>query len=146
MPFMHFDSYHLIHVGWVNRNLDEARQSFEMLGIGPFRVLQPEYQEKSYLGQNGNFEMKFALGPLGPIELEIIGLLAGKSVYKELSDKTGGGFHHPAYEVPNLAEAIRSFGSLGFVTVMSGARQGLRFAYVQNESGPIFEFLEREKG
>jgi len=90
--------------------------------------------------------LRFGRFCLGPIELEIIEPLAGRSVYDEFLDKTGGGFHHLAYEVPNLAEAIRSFGSLGFVTVMSGARKGLRFAYVQNESGPILKLLEREKG
>jgi methylmalonyl-CoA/ethylmalonyl-CoA epimerase len=141
---MDFHSFTLIHIGWITRNLEEARRGFEILGIGPFRVLQPEYQEKSYMGQKGDFEMKFALAPLGPIEIELIEPLAGKSVYNDFLEKTGGGFHHLAYEVPDLAEALRMLGNLGLKEVMSGARKGLRFAYLQGESGPIFELLERK--
>jgi len=142
---MDFHSFPLIHIGWVTKNLEDARRGFEILGIGPFRVLHPEYQEKSYLGQKGDFEMKFALASLGPIEIELIEPLGGKSVYNDFLEKTGGGFHHLAYEVSNLAEALRMLGDLGLKEVMSGARRGLRFAYVQGESGPILELVERKE-
>ena len=142
---MNFHSFPLIHIGWITKNLEEARRGFEILGIGPFRVLQPKYEEKSYLGQKGDFEMKFALASLGPIEIEIIEPLAGKSVYNEFLERTGGGFHHLAYKVPDLDEALRMLEKSGLKAVMSGARKGLRFAYLQGESGPIFELVERKE-
>jgi catechol 2,3-dioxygenase-like lactoylglutathione lyase family enzyme len=138
------NSFPLVHIGWITENLEETRRFFEKLGIGPFRLFEPEYDEKFYLGEKGNFKMKFALASLGPIEIEIIEPLAGKSVYNEFLEKTGGGFHHLAYQVPDLDEALRMLEKSGLKGVMSGARKGLRFAYLQGEWGPIFELVERK--
>ena len=124
--------------------MEPTRRFFEKLGIGPFRLFEPEYDEKFYLGEKGDFKMKFALAPLGPIELELIEPLAGKSVYRDFLKKTGGGFHHLAYDVPDLAEAIEMLRALGMILTMSGARKGVRFAYLQGESGPTLELIERK--
>lgn len=87
--------------------------------------------------------MKVAIAPLGPIELELIQPLAGKSVYYDFLAKSGGGFHHLAYNVSDLSEALNMLRDLGMNVTMSGARKGVRFAYLQGESGPTFELIER---
>jgi Glyoxalase/Bleomycin resistance protein/Dioxygenase superfamily len=116
----------------------------ERLGVGPFRVLQPEYSEKTYRGKPGNFKMRFAMTSLGPVDIELIEPLEGESVYTDFLKGRGGGIHHLAFDVPDLDAAVKTFKSLGVDVVMSGVRKGLRFAYLDaEEGGLVLELIER---
>jgi 4-hydroxyphenylpyruvate dioxygenase-like putative hemolysin len=141
-----FDLSSLRHVGFVIPNLEGAITFYEKMGVGPFKIFQPEYHEISYLGRQGNFRMKVAIASFGPIEIELIEPLAGESVYNQFLKERGGGIHHLAFDVSDLDGVAEKFKSLGVDVVMSGARKGLRFAYLNAKQGAlILELIERNE-
>ena len=134
----------LRHVGFVIRSMEEAIAFYEKMGIGPFKIFEPEYHEKSYLGRTGNFRMKVAIAPFGPIEIELIEPLAGESVYNQFLEERGGGIHHVAFDVSDLDGVVKKFKGIGVDVIMSGARKGLRFVYLNAKQGDlILELIER---
>lgn len=141
-----FDLSSLRHVGFVVANLEETIAFYQKMGIGTFKIFQPEYYEKSYLGKQGNFTMKVAIASFGPIEIELIEPLGGESVYNHFLEERGGGIHHLAFDVPDLDGVAKKFKSLGVDVVMSGARKGLRFAYLNAKQGALMlELIERDQ-
>ncbi len=126
--------------------MEEAIVFYEKMGIGPFKIFEPEYHEKSYLGRTGNFRMKIAMAPFGPIEIELIEPLEGESVYNQFLEERGGGIHHVAFGVRDLDAVAKKFKALGVDVVMSGARKGARFAYLNAKQGNlILELIERNE-
>ena len=136
----------LRHVGFAVLHLEESVAFYEKMGIGPFRIFKPEYHEKSYRDEKGDFEIKVAIASFGPIEIELIEPLRGATVYDDFLEKTGGGIHHVAFEVRNLDSLLREFRKLGVGVVMSGARKALRFVYLDAKQGNlILELIEKNE-
>jgi len=70
------------HVGIIVNNVEEtARKLEELIGIGPFRIFEPEYRDITYQGKPGRFKVKIGLAKAGPIDVELVQVLHGEIIY-----------------------------------------------------------------
>ena len=93
----------------------------------------------------GEFPMslKRALGMVGPLKLELIQPVAGKTIWGEFIDTYGEGLHHLAVRTPNYDEMVEEVrargGKLIFVKNLAGTRSCF---IVTKPGGLILEFTE----
>jgi len=132
----------------VVRDLDKAMKLYGgIFGLAHWKVMTPEYTDRTFRGEIANFKVKVALARVGNMELELIQPLEGRSANAEFLLKHGEGLHHIGISVTNIKERIREFAELGFELIQSGERPGNVFAYLQNEaqSSILIELFERSQ-
>ncbi|MBW2154949.1 MAG: VOC family protein [Deltaproteobacteria bacterium] len=135
-------------VGIVVRDLNRSLEAYrEFFRVGPFTVFEPEYTDKMYRGKPEDFKMRLAIAPWGPVDLELIQPLQGKTIYDELLAARGEGLHHIGCVIQNLSGRIEIFQTLGLQVLQSGRREGASWAYMDTEplAGIVIELIERHK-
>ena len=135
-------------VGIIVKDLEKSMKNYsDFFGITFPKIFVPEYHKKAYKGKPADFRIKVALGMMGPLQIELIQVLQGPTVYDELLEKKGGGLHHLGFDVKDLDKKVEALKNLGVGVLMSGERVGARFAYMDTEPivGVVFEFIERER-
>jgi methylmalonyl-CoA/ethylmalonyl-CoA epimerase len=135
-------------IGIIVRDMDKAISNYsDIFGINFPAVYVREFFNRTYRGKPGNFRLKVALGMMGKLQIELIEVLEGESIYREFLEKKGEGLHHLGFDVKNMDERIKALEKLGIGVLQSGERIGAKHAHMDTERivGVIFEFLEREK-
>jgi len=110
---------------------DMARYT-DVLGIGPWFLFERfELTELRYRGRPADFEITLALGNSGGMQYELIQQLDAKpSVYTEVREARGFGFHHYGVGVTDFEAACARHAAAGFEQALSGiAGVGARAAY-----------------
>ena len=133
-------------IGLVVRDMNKAVEFYrETWNIGPFRIFQTEYTDRTYRGKPGNFKMRIALTPFGPVQLELIEPLEGESIYDEFLEQKGEGLHHLGFKVDRIENRISAMEKIGIQVLQSGKSHEVAFAYMDTLalSGFIMEFIER---
>ena len=133
-------------IGLVVKNVKKTVAFYsEVWNVDPFKIIEPDYTDRTYRGMPGNFKMRIALAPFGPVQLELIEPLAGESIYNEFLEQKGEGLHHLGFDVDNMEDRISASEKIGIQVLQSGRRIGAAFAYMDTEalSGFIMEFIER---
>jgi len=103
-----------VQIGVVVDDLDKSIHNLkEIFGIGPFRVIDwpPEDRsdiKKYYYGEPGEFTARMAFTELGPVELELIQPVSGKSIWGDFLRESGGGVHHIRFNVDDI-ETVQSY-------------------------------------
>lgn len=107
----------IVHVCVVVRNVEKtAKNLAEKFGIGPYEIRVKHYPtaNASLRGQPVDMTLKFGYAKVGPIILELVETLKGKSIYQEFLEKHGEGLHHIGFPTPLPFDAElekwRSFG------------------------------------
>jgi catechol 2,3-dioxygenase-like lactoylglutathione lyase family enzyme len=124
----------------VVRDLDPVAAYWERLGFPVMDVTHPALTDLRYRGQPGAFDQKLGWHRHGTVTWEWIVPLAGPTVYEDFLDQYGEGFHHLAFDVPDMDAAIEAWEAAGFPIVQSGGwgekgRPGSgRFAYADTTS------------
>ena len=119
-----------VQIGVIVRDLDRTVKVLsEVFGLGPFRTIMwppPDRAdfERIHRGEPSDFTLRVAFTELGPIELEIVQPLTGKSAHSEFLDEHGEGIQHIRFNVPDMEPVIESLAAHGIEPVMSGS--GLR--------------------
>jgi methylmalonyl-CoA/ethylmalonyl-CoA epimerase len=99
---------HCVQIGVVVANIDQATGFLsEIFGIGPFRVIDwppagREDIQKFYYSEAGDFTARMAFTELGPVELELIQPVSGKSIWADFLKEKGGGIHHIRFNVDDI--------------------------------------------
>lgn len=135
-------------IGILVKDMEKAMNNYSWIfGIAFPRVFVPELYNRTYRGKPGDFRMKIAFGMVGQLQVELIQVLQGKSIYEEFLEKKGEGLHHLGFDVENMDQRIAGLKSLGIEVLQSGETGDAKFAYMDTESivGVIFEFIERSK-
>lgn len=125
----------------VVRDIDDALQKYHrFLGWGPWNVYEhkPPVLHRTYLrGQPTEFTMIGAETHVGPIVVEFLQPVEGRSIYKEWLDERGEGLHHIAVmrPTPEESEATRRhFHDLGADILMEGRLgETIHFYYLDTE-------------
>jgi len=150
MPFA-FSFVKVKHIGLVVPDLNASMAAAsQLLGLGAFRVIEPEafeappYYEKKYRGSDEDFAFRCAYAPMGPLEIEFIQPVKGKTVYDDFLRETGGGLHHFAIEVQDLERELERMVAAGGAVIQSAKRTGLSWAYVELGSlnGLVLELIQ----
>jgi methylmalonyl-CoA/ethylmalonyl-CoA epimerase len=131
-----FLSPQLHHVAVVVADLDDAIARYERLGFRDgerFQLPEQAVEVATFRAGQGWIELIRPTDPDGPIARYLA--------------KRGEGMHHVAYEVPDLAAALRELAALGVRLIDAAPRvgaHGWRIAFIHPEScgGVLTELVE----
>lgn len=133
-------------IGMVVRDMDRSIEYYsELFGFGPWNVFTPEYQGRTYRGKPADFSYKIALTDFGNLELELIQVFKGPTVYEDDLGKDGEGLHHLGFMVNNIDERVEIAEGIGIEVIQSGYRPGGKFAYLDTRfiAGVTLELIQR---
>jgi len=133
----------------VVRSLETVSAYWEKLGFPRMEITHGPLSDLVHRGQPGKFDQRLGWHRHGTVTWEWIEPLAGPTVYEEFLKEHGEGFHHFAFDVPDIDAAQAFFAANGAAPVQSGAwgekgKPGSgRFAYSATDAfgGVTTEFL-----
>jgi catechol 2,3-dioxygenase-like lactoylglutathione lyase family enzyme len=133
----------------VVRSLEKVSAYWERLGFPAMDITHGPLTDLVHRGQPGRFDQRLGWHRHGTVTWEWIEPLAGPTVYEEHLKEHGEGFHHFAFDVPDMDAACAAWEALGVPIVQSGAwgekgKPGSgRFAYAATDAfgGVTTEFL-----
>ncbi len=133
----------------VVRSLETVSAYWAKLGFPAMEITHGPLSDLVYRGRPGRFDQKLGWHRHGTITWEWIEPLAGPTVYEDFLKEHGEGFHHFAFDVPDIDAASAAWEALGVKIVQSGAwgekgKPGSgRFAYAATDAfgGVTTEFL-----
>jgi methylmalonyl-CoA/ethylmalonyl-CoA epimerase len=124
----------------VVRSLEKVSAYWERLGFPKMEVTHGSLTDLVYRGQPGKFDQKLGWHRHGTVTWEWIEPLAGPTVYEDFLAEHGEGFHHFAFDVPDIDAAGAFFAAHGAPIVQSGGwgekgKPGSgRFAYAATDA------------
>lgn len=139
----------IYHMGFVVEDLDAAMQQWsEDYGIGPFFVArQFDFQNADYRGRPTAPSVSLAFAFNGEFMIELIQQLdETPSVYTELIERSGYGFHHIAYLRSDVDASVAEAEAMGHECIFRADFAGGRLAYCEPDGqiGPgIVEYVQR---
>jgi hypothetical protein len=133
----------------VVNSLEKVSAYWAKLGFPEMQVTHGPLTDLRYRGEPGKFDQKLGWHRHGTITWEWIEPLAGPTVYMDFMKEHGEGFHHFAFDVPDMDAATAAWEALGVPIVQSGGwgekgKPGSgRFAYAATDAfgGVTTEFL-----
>jgi methylmalonyl-CoA/ethylmalonyl-CoA epimerase len=133
----------------VVKSLDAVSRYWQKLGFPAMEVTHPPLSERRYRGQPGQFDQKLGWHRHGTVTWEWIEPLQGPTVYLDFLEAHGEGFHHLAFDVPDIDAAAATWERVGVPVAQSGAwgdkgKPGSgRFAYAGSDvyGGVTIELL-----
>lgn len=137
----------IIQYAFVVRDVKKVGAFYERLGFGGMPVDHNLSVDRMYRGKPGKFEMYLGWGRFGDVVFEWIQSLAGGSVYDEYLKAHSEGFHHLAFNVNDMDQAMKLLGARGAPVSQSGGWKNPdsegRFAYMDSEpyGGVTIELL-----
>lgn len=143
------DPARLYHVAVCVRDVAEtARYYEEKLGIGPFEFKDVNFATATFHGAPGGYRGKRAFAQLGPVMLELMEHVDGKSIHVGFLDDKGEGLHHLGFEVDDLAASVAEAERRGLRVTQGFTREdGSGFAYLDTDAvgGAVFEVVQKMK-
>lgn len=139
------------HVGVVVKDLDKVMEYYSStFGIGPWRVAEFDVHEVMVRDQVHLVKTRVAFAQLGPVELELIEVVSGRSIHSEFLDEGREGVHHLGFFL-SKDEKDHMIAELGKeeIGVIQGDKSPLHaggsYAYLdtQRTGGVIFELIHR---
>lgn len=137
----------VVQVGIIVKDVEEtARKLEDLIGIGPFEILEPDYRDLTFQGKTGTFKMKLALCKAGPVQIELMQRLHGDTIFEEFVERKGYGLHHLGIKTEDMESSVNEMESKGFKVIQSGNRPGVKWAYLSTEKqlDLIFELIEKK--
>lgn len=139
----------IVHVCIVVRDVEKTAKIFaDTFGIGPFRtrVVHSPPSKATVHGKPTEYTLKFGHAKLGPITLELVQTLEGKTIYQEFLDKHGEGLHHIGVPTPVPFDAeLEKWRKLGIEPLqtnrMDDPEEGWAYMDTQGLIGSILEIL-----
>ena len=137
-------------VGIVTKDLDRTLKEFkELYGLEPVVIAEPTYVNTYVRGEPTEINIRIALFRVTEqVDIELIEVTKGHTIYNEWLEEKGEGLHHLAFEVDDTEKWVEHYKGKGISVLQRGERTGIKFTYLDtaDHSGVIFELLEREKG
>jgi methylmalonyl-CoA/ethylmalonyl-CoA epimerase len=142
-----FDPSNLCQIAIVVKSIDETVKFYtEVFGIGPFEIREVDFPNATYYGRKAGYRGKRAFAKLGPVTLELIELIEGKTVHEDFLKEKGEGLHHIGFLVKDLKKCEEEAEKLGLKVVQGIKREdGSGFAYLDSDriGGAMFELIQR---
>jgi len=132
---------------WVVPDLDAAMPRWsEQMGIGPFFVMVlDELLDVTYRGAEGELAMRVGLAQAGPVQIELIELLAeSPCAYRDSVPAGEFGFHHMCVWTHDIDADTEYFARLGYPAATAARTARSRFAYYDTRPllGCMLEVVE----
>ncbi|MFH0809330.1 MAG: VOC family protein [Pseudomonadota bacterium] len=139
----------LCQIGIVVKSVDETiKYLSEKFGFGPFETLNVDFPTATYHGKTAGYRGRRGFFNMGPIQIELIELVDGKTIHADFLNEHGEGLHHLGFLVEDLEESEKNAGAAGFKVTQGFSRaDGMGFAYIDSDKvgGIIFELIKRPK-
>ena len=134
-------------IGLVVKDIDKAIEAYSRIfGLPKPDVMltDPTTANGTYRGAPTNAQAKLAFFHLGQVDLELIEPVAGDSVWQDVLDEKGEGFHHIAFLVKGTGGVTDFLDQNGIPTIQQGQYTGGMYTYVDSEPqlGVMLELLE----
>ena len=140
------ESSSFCQIGIVVENIDETIEFYtRAFGFGPYEIRYVEYSDATYYGKTAGYRGKRAFFHLGPIEIELIELVDGKTIHEDFLKEHGEGLNHIGFKVKDLARSRENAAKAGFQIIQDFTRpDGSGFAYLDTDKtgGVIFELIK----
>ena len=137
------------HIGIVVKSVDETIKYFQqMFGFEDFEVRYVDYPTATYYGKVEGYKGKRGFFYLGPIQVELIELVSGKTIHEDFLKTKGEGLHHLGFSVDDIEHVKQHAEKAGFQVIQSCTRpDGTGFSYIDSDKvgGVIFEMSQRPK-
>jgi catechol 2,3-dioxygenase-like lactoylglutathione lyase family enzyme len=138
------------HLGLVVADCEKAAAFYRRVwGLKDVEFHIYSNSQSSVRGKPASYSIKIALGDLGSgVKLELIEVLSGDALHREMRDRAGEGVNHIAFLVENLDAAIAAGGELGFGLAIAPGEKRPNVAYLDTERacGIFTELYERGFG
>ena len=143
----------IVHACVVVRDVEKTTKSLsEKFGIGPWEVRQKTYPKShaSVRGEPGECTCKFGYAKVGPITLEVVETVKGRSIYQEFLEEHGEGLHHLGFPTPLPFDAeLEKWDKMGIkalqVNRLDDPEEGWAYMDTQKFAGFILEILSFKK-
>ena len=143
----------IVHACVVVRDVEKtAKNISEKFGIGPFEVRMKSYPESqaSIRGEPVAYTLKFAYAKAGPITLELVETVEGRTIYQEFLEEHGEGLHHLGFPTPlPFDEELEKWRRMGVkplqVNRLDDPEEGWAYMDTQDLTGFILEILSFKK-
>jgi glyoxalase/bleomycin resistance protein/dioxygenase superfamily protein len=123
-------------IAYITNDMDTTlRHWTEVMGVGPFFLLNSsEIENMHYRGEATDLDITAALSYNGQMCVEVIKQNNDvPSVYSEIMDKRGPGFHHWGYMTNKFDKDVERFLSMGYPIAFDGeVKVGGRYAYMDS--------------
>jgi len=135
----------LIQIAYLVRDLESAMRFYvETMHIGPWEIYTfapPALQNSMVRGKPSDHTFRIALAQAGPVQIELIQPLTGRSVYDEFLEKKGEGLHHVKFYYPDCRKKLEEFKAKGIEVIQSGKFDEDEHYYLDTEKfhGMIIE-------
>lgn len=134
---------------FIVHDLEPVSAYWKKLGFGEMEITHGALGDLVYRGQPGVFDQRLGWQRHSDITYEWIQPLKGPTVYNEAMKTHGEGFHHFAFDVQDMDQAIAFFKAKGLAVSQSGSwgekgKPGSgRFAYIDTDAigGVTLELL-----
>ncbi len=130
----------LSQYAFVVRDMRSVSAFWKKLGWPEMSYTHGKLLDLQYRGKTGQFDQELGWQRHGKIVYEWIVPLKGPTVYEDFLKIHGEGFHHLAFDVPDMDKAIAQWKAKGCENIQSGGwgeagKPGSgRFAYIDTES------------
>ena len=109
----------LHHIAVMVRDMDEAIEYYQSLGMGPFESVTQKvtWTERTLGGKPLPLDSKVIkeyLGQMGSVQLQLIQPFIGESFWKEFLETEGEGVHHLAFTVDDIDKETAMMEEKGF--------------------------------
>ena len=136
-------------VAYVVENLERALPRYEAM-FGPFQVATYEMKDCTIRGRSADCALRLALNNSGPVEIELIEVLAGETPHSEHLKQHGEGLHHVRFRVGDLEPKVAALEAAGYRTLMQKRFDPtLAFAYLESPreiGGGVIELIQMASG
>lgn len=139
----------IVHVCIVVRDVEKTAKAFaDNFGVGPWRIrrIHSPSTRASLRGEPVEYTLKFGHARMGPITLELVETVDGKTIYQEFLEEHGEGIHHIGVPTPLPFDAeIEKWQKLGIkplqINKMEDPEEGWAYMDTQGLVGCILEIL-----
>jgi len=132
-------------ISYVVEDLERALPRYQAL-YGPFEIGVAPLRDCRIRGEAADCTLRVAVNRSGPLEVELIQVLEGRTPHSEHLRAHGEGLHHVRFRVQTLERKLAELEREGYTTIFYkrfGAN--LAFAYLETPreiGGSLIELLE----
>jgi methylmalonyl-CoA epimerase len=124
------------HIGIAVRDIEEARQPYEALGL-----------TVTYVKEVSDQQVKVAFLPVGDTEVELVQPTTADSGVSRFLEKRGEGVHHLCFEVEDIEATLADLKARGMRLIDQEPRQGafgrVAFLHPRAAHGVLIELVEK---
>jgi len=132
------------HIGVVVEDIDKTMEFLSSIwGLGPWQTMEySPHKDEVLVGEP--FRLKVAHAKLGPVALELLQPLEGRSIWSQFLEVKGEGIHHIAFSLSNYDEMVSKLQEQGCMMVAGAITPfGKRWSYFDTKPGGIIvEFMD----